>query len=70
VTVTAALSDGQLLTMPAFLGEAGDEIAELQRQRAAKKKGSVAWKALNRQVAKTYRLARQRSDNGLFADLA
>ena len=70
MTVTAALSDGQLLTMPAFLGEAGDEIAELQRQRAAKKKGSLAWKALKRQVATTYRLARQRSDNGLFADLA
>ncbi|HET9058464.1 MAG TPA: transposase [Acidimicrobiales bacterium] len=63
VTVTVALSDGQLLVMPTFLGEAGDRIAELQRQRATKKKGSVAWKALNRQVAKAYRQARHRSDN-------
>lgn len=63
VTVTVALSDGQLLTMPAFLGEARDEIAELQRQRAVKKKGSLAWKSLNRQVARAYRQARNRSDN-------
>lgn len=63
VTVTAALSDGQLLTMPAFLGQARDEIAELQRQRATKKKGSVAWKALNRRIAKAYRQAKRRSDN-------
>ena len=63
VTVTVALSDGQLFTMPAFLGPARDEIAELQRQRAVKKKGSVAWKALNRQVARAYRQARNRSDN-------
>ena len=58
-----ALSDGQLLTMPAFLGQARDEIAELQRQRAVKKKSSVAWKALNRRIAKAYRQAKRRSDN-------
>lgn len=61
--VTVALSDGQLLQMPAFLGEARDLIAELQRQRATKKKGSVAWKNLNRRIAKAYRRARHRSDN-------
>ena len=61
--VTIALSDGQLLQMPTFLGDARDTIAELQRQRATKKKGSVAWKNLNRRIAKAYRQARQRSDN-------
>jgi len=63
VTVTAALSNGQLLTMPAFLSEARDLIAELQRQRAVKRKGSVAWKQLNRRIAKAYRQAKNRSDN-------
>ena len=63
LTVTAALSDGQLLTMPAFLGEARDLIADLQRQRATKKKGSVTWTALNRRIAEVYRQARCRSDN-------
>lgn len=63
MTVTAALSDGQLLTMPAFLGQARGEIAELQRKMAARRRGSVACKALNRQVAKAYRHTRKRSDN-------
>jgi putative transposase len=63
VIVTAALSDGQMLKMPAFVGDARDLIAELQRQRAAKKPHSAAWKALNRRIAKAYRQAANRSDN-------
>jgi putative transposase len=51
------------LAMPGFLADARDEIAELQRQRATKRKGSRAWRTLNRRVAKAYRKARQRSDN-------
>ena len=36
VAVTLALSDGSMLTMPAFLAEARDEIAALLRRRAGK----------------------------------
>ena len=63
VAVTLALSDGSLLTMPPFLAEARDEIAELLRLRATKQPGSRAWRALSRRVAKVYRQAASRSDN-------
>jgi putative transposase len=63
VAVTIALSDGSLLTMPTFLAEARDEIAELLRRRVGKQPGSRAWRALNRRVAKAYRRAARRSDN-------
>ena len=63
VAVTLALSDGSLLTMPAFLAQARDEIAELLRGRAGKQVGSRAWKTLNRRVATAYRRAARRSDN-------
>jgi putative transposase len=63
VAVTLALSDGSLLTMPAFLADARDDIAEALRRRAGKEPGSRAWKTLNRQVAKAYRQAARRSDN-------
>ncbi len=61
--VTLALSDGRLLAMPKFLNQARQTIAELQRLRAAKKKGSREWRRLGRQVAKAYRKAKQQSDN-------
>ncbi len=64
VTVTVALSDGQLLKMPPFLGDARDLIAGLQRQRATKRVGSVAWRQLNCRVARAYRQARNRSTTG------
>lgn len=54
VKVTAATSNGGLLTMPPVWVAARDEIAELQRQRATKKKYSRAWRALNRRIARLY----------------
>jgi putative transposase len=63
VAVTLALSDGSLLTMPEFLAQARDEIADLLRQRVSKQVGSRAWRALNRRVADAYGRAARRSDN-------
>jgi putative transposase len=63
VAVTLALSDGQLCTMPGFVADARDEIAELLRARDGKTVGSRAWRQLNRRIAKSYRRARHRSDN-------
>jgi hypothetical protein len=39
VAVTRVLSDGQLCTMPGFVAEARDVIAELLRRRLARRKG-------------------------------
>jgi putative transposase len=63
VVVTVAGSDGTLVSMPAFLAEAREEISDLLRQRTGKKVGSRSWQQLNRKVAKAYRRAKQRSDN-------
>jgi putative transposase len=63
VAVTVATSHGDLLSTPAFLATARDEISDLLRQRAGKKVGSRAWRELNRKVAKAYRRAKHQSDN-------
>ena len=63
VAVTAALSDGTLLSATSFLTEARDEISELLRHRTGKEVGSRTWKTLNRRVGKAYRRAARRSDN-------
>ena len=59
ITVTAALSDGTLLSVPGFLAEARDEIAALQREREKTQKFGPQWKRLNRKIAKAY----HRSEN-------
>ena len=63
ITVTAALSDGTLLTMPRFLAEARKEIAKLQRERERHPKFGVEWKKCNRRVAKAYKRAHNQSEN-------
>ncbi len=63
ICVTAALSDGMLLEMPRFLAEARIEIAALQRKRERCERFGSEWKKCNREVAKAYRRARQRSQN-------
>lgn len=63
ICVTAALSDGTLLEMPKFLAQARDEIAALQRERETYKRFGPEWNKCNRQIAKAYRRARQRSQN-------
>jgi putative transposase len=63
ITVTAALPDGTLLTMPGFLKEARDTIAALQRELESHKKFSPEWKKLNRAIPKVYRKAHHRSEN-------
>jgi putative transposase len=63
VAVTAALSDGQLLTMPPFLAQARDQIAGLYRARDVCRKGSRRWAQLNRKIARVYAKAARRSDN-------
>ena len=63
ITVTAALSDGTLFSMPSFLAEARDEIAALSRQREQTQKFGPQWKQLNRKMAKAYKRAHHRSEN-------
>ena len=63
ITVTAALSDGTLFTMPSFLAEARDEIAALSRQREQKQKLGPEWRKLNRKIAKAHQRAHHRSEN-------
>jgi putative transposase len=63
VKVTLALSDGTMVTMPRWMAAARDDIVELQRQRATKRKYSRAWKQLNRQIATKHRQVAQRADN-------
>jgi putative transposase len=63
VKVAAATSNGGLLTMPSVWVAARDEIAELQRERAAKKKYSRSWRALNRRIARLYSRASRVADN-------
>jgi putative transposase len=63
VAVTAAVSDGQLLTMPPFLAQARDQIAELCRARDGCRKRSRRWTQLNRKIARVYAKAARRSDN-------
>lgn len=63
VAVTAAISEGHLLTMPPVWVAARDEIAELQRQCATKKKYSRAWRTLNRRIARLYGKASRVADN-------
>lgn len=63
IAVTAALSDGTLLSMPSFLSEARDEIAALQRERAKSQKFGPEWKRLSRRIAKAYQRAHHRSEN-------
>ena len=48
--------------MPAFLGEARDEISEQVRKREGKAVGSRGWYGANSCVAKAYRRAAHRSD--------
>lgn len=69
---TLALPDGTLVSMPRFLGEAREEIAGLQRQRALTKAGSPEYRLLSRRIAKHYRKAKNQSTNWarhLAADL-
>ena len=63
VKVTAATSDGELLTMPPVWVKARDEIAVLQREQAKKKKYSRSWKALNRRISRLYAKASRVADN-------
>ncbi len=63
IAVTAALSDGTLLTMPGFLRAARDEIAELQRRRERHTKFGPEWQRLNRRTAKVYKRAHNQSEN-------
>lgn len=63
VKVTAATSNGELLTMPPVWVAARDEIAELQRVRATKTKYSRAWRTLNRRIARLYGKASKVADN-------
>jgi putative transposase len=63
VHVTAATSNGELLKMPDVWIMARDEIAELQRQRATKKKYSRQWKVLNKRIARLYAKASRVADN-------
>ena len=63
ITVTAALSDGTLLSMPGFLAEARDEIAALQREREHTQKFGPEWKKLNRKIAKVDKRSHNRSEN-------
>jgi putative transposase len=63
VKATAATSDGVLLAMPAVWVAVRDEIAELQRQRAMKKKYSRQWRILNRRIARLYSKASRVADN-------
>jgi putative transposase len=63
VSITAALPDGTHLRMPAFLKEARDTIAALQRDRATHKVGSAAWRTRNRAIAKAYAKAHHQSEN-------
>jgi putative transposase len=63
ITVTAALSDGTLFSMPAFVAEVRDEIAGLQRQRQQTQKFGPEWRKLNRSIAKAYHQAHNRSEN-------
>jgi putative transposase len=63
VAVSVALSDGTLLCMPPFLGDARDEISDLLRRRDSKAVGTRARTSLNHQAATAYRRAARRSDN-------
>jgi putative transposase len=61
--VTAATSDGLLLSMPPVWLAVRDEITELQRQRASKKKYSRQWRTLNKRIARLYSKASKVADN-------
>jgi putative transposase len=63
ISVTAALSDGTLLTRPGFLKSARDEIAALQREREQHPRFGPEWKKLNCRMAKVYARAHNRSEN-------
>jgi putative transposase len=63
ITVTAALSDGTLLSMPSFVADARDEIAALSRKREKSQKFGPEWKQINKKIAKAYRRAHHRSEN-------
>ena len=63
ITVTAALSDGTLFSMPSFLAEARGEIAVLSRQREQTQKFGPERRKLNRKIAKAYKRAHHRSEN-------
>ncbi len=63
VTVTAALSDGTLLSRPEFIAEARGEIASFQRERAQHTKFEPEWKKANRKITKAYRKVHHRSEN-------
>ena len=63
VKVTLAFSDGTMLMMPRWMADARDDIAELQRQRAGKRKYSRAWRQANRQVARRHGKVAKRADN-------
>ena len=62
VAVTAALSDGRLLVLPPWMVDARRRIAAAQRERAGKQKGSRAWRACNRRVARAHAKAARRGD--------
>jgi len=63
VAVTLALSDGELLQMPEFVGVARDRIGELSRQMAKKRPGSRAHRELARRIRKLYAKASRQSDH-------
>ena len=56
VVVTAATSDGVLLSMPSWMSQRQDELADLQRQQATKKLHSRSWQEL---AAKIRRLKKK-----------
>lgn len=53
-------SSGETVGNPRFAAEAADELAELQRRRAATKRGSGNYRRLSRRIAKLHRKTKNR----------
>lgn len=63
IKVTLATSDGQLLTMPRYVAQQRERLAELERAQARCVKFSREWKRLGRQIARGRRKAANQVDN-------
>lgn len=63
VDVTVATSAGELLAVPDWAARAHHTVANLQRERARKHKGSRAWRRLNRRIARLRRKTANRIDD-------
>lgn len=63
LTDWATFDDGQTIANPRWVRQALPQLAALQRQRAKKKMGSLRWRRLGRQIARTHeRIANLRRD--------